>query len=79
MATTDTDKDSLQEHRISSLMRLGFSEVQSTVLADSYYRVHNVTGSKGVKKSYSIRVDWHYCRKLLEAGATHQQVVSILA
>jgi hypothetical protein len=78
MATTDTDKETLHDYRISSLERLGFSDVQAEVLADSFYRVY-VTGSKGQKKAYNVRVDWHYCRKLLEAGATHQQVVSILA
>jgi len=78
MATTDTNKQSLEEHRVTMLEELGFSNEEATKL-DQSYRTSVVKGKKRVEdRRYEIRVDHHYVRKLLEAGATKDQVLRIL-
>jgi hypothetical protein len=56
---------------------LGFTNVQAQWLTNSFRTVY-VRNSKGITKTYRVRVDWHYCRKLLRAGATHRQIYDIL-
>lgn len=78
MATTDTNKQSLEEHRVTMLEELGFSNEEASKL-DQSYRTSVVKGKKRVEdRRYEIRVDHHYVRKLLEAGATKDQVLRIL-
>lgn len=78
MATTDTNKQSLEEHRVTMLEELGFSNEEATKL-DQSYRTSVVKGKKRAEdRRYEIRVDHHYVRKLLDAGATKDQVLRIL-
>lgn len=78
MATTDTNKQSLEEHRVMMLEELGFSNEEAVKL-DQSYRTSIVKGKKRVEdRRYEIRVDHHYVRKLLDAGATKDQVLRIV-
>lgn len=78
MATTDTSTEALTEHRVAMIEELGFSKDEAQLLSETYYTVR-VKGEKGKEdRHYPMRVDHHYIRKMLEGGATREQVIQIL-
>jgi hypothetical protein len=78
MATTDTTRESLEDFRVAMLEELGFTKEQSILLSEAQ-RTCTVKGVKGApNRYYSIRVDHHYVRGLLDRGATTEQVLRIL-
>lgn len=78
MATTDADKESLKEHRVARLEELGFTEEESIKL-DECFRTAVVKGkTRQLDRRYEVRVDYHYVRKLINAGATKDQILRIL-
>lgn len=78
MATTDTTNEALTNWHFQLLIELGFSKAQATALSDA--RVSTLVRDRnGQPKRYDQRVDHHMASRLLAAGATHDQVVAILA
>lgn len=72
MATTDTTKESLIDYRIATIEELGFSTEQATLLEAMNRTVY-------VKdRRYERKIDSHYLRKLIDAGATKEQVLAIV-
>jgi hypothetical protein len=79
MATTDTTNESLTSYRVAMLEELGFSKPEAEALSECYYDVTLKAKSKNDKiRTYRIKVDHHYVRKMLNAGATRVQVLDIL-
>lgn len=63
---------SLTEHRIATIMDLGFSRSEAEALEQAN-RIAVVQD-----RIYEHRVDHHYLSKLLKQGATHSQIMEIL-
>lgn len=77
MATTEIDKESLAGYRITMIKELGFSKEEAEKLADSFYS-KTLKQSKGVSVTYQMKVDHHYIRRMMDNGATKEQVLAIL-
>jgi uncharacterized membrane protein YdcZ (DUF606 family) len=77
MSTTETSYESLKAWQTALLEELGFSQTQAIALSAAKVAAL-VKDKNGVTHTYQRAVDHHYVRKLLEAGATHAQVVAIL-
>jgi hypothetical protein len=75
--TTDLDGDTTHEWRVATIEELGFTATQAEFLALTTYFVYP-RGTNGQRRRYEVRVDHHYLRKLLDAGATHDQVLLIV-
>jgi Holliday junction resolvasome RuvABC DNA-binding subunit len=79
MATTDTNNNTLEAYRVATLEELGFSKEEAEKLSASFYSV--TVGGKdknSVARTYLMRVDHHYVRKMLDRGATREQVIAAL-
>lgn len=77
MATTDTTGSSLEAFRIAMIEELGFSTEEATSLAASFYS-KTLKDSAGFNRTYNQKVDHHFIRKMMNAGATKEQVLAIL-
>lgn len=78
MATTDTDTQSLESFRVAMLEELGFSKDEAESLSGAYYQV-KVPARKGQGvRRYDMRVDHHYVRRMMDAGATREQILRII-
>lgn len=75
MATTDTTVETLEAYRVAQIEELGFDHDQAESLSQAYYDTTLV--QKGVTTTYKLRMDHHYLRKLLDAGASHEQILRI--
>ena len=76
MATVDTTADSLFAYRVSTMEELGFS-------TEDALRLVTAKRAKPHKEAgrtfwYDVPVTWHYVASLLDAGATHDQILRIL-
>jgi len=72
MATTETDKDVLSDHRVETFVSLGFSKDQAEQLANANH-IDVING-----KSYSFPLSWHKVKKMLDGGCTHELALKIL-
>lgn len=72
MSTTAADKQNLYEHRTGTFEELGFSKADSQKLADAKI-TSNVAG-----KNYNFPLNWHYVKKMLDNGCTHELALKIL-
>lgn len=78
MATTDTDNQVLDDFRVTMIEELGFSHEEAVKLAEAYY-TQSIKGPKGGEpRQYDLRVDHHYIRRLMDKGATREQILKIL-
>lgn len=77
MATTDTSNSTLTPFRVAMLEELGFSASEAEALSNSFYDVSVKDPKSGLSRIYRIRVDHHYVRRMLNAGATPEQVLAI--
>lgn len=77
MATTDTTAESLTDFRVAMVEELGFSTDEATKLTDSF-RHKTLKDAAGFTRTYEIRVDHHYIRKMMNGGATKEQILAIL-
>lgn len=72
MSTTETDKDVLADHRVSTFESLGFSKEDSERLAAAkHIDVIN-------DKRYAFPLSWHKVKKMLDAGCSHELALKIL-
>lgn len=76
MATTDTSKETLGQFRVENIVALGFDRADAERLSEAFRDV--IVVQKKVARRYQLRVDHHYLRSLLNAGATHDQVTRIV-
>jgi len=72
MSTTETDKDTLADHRVSTFEELGFSKEDSEKLA----LTKNIDIING--KQYSFPLSWHKVKKMLDNGCSHELALKIL-
>ena len=70
--TTATDKNDLEDHRASSFQSLGFSKEDSKQLAEAKHRT-NIG-----EKIYDFPLSWHYVKKMLDSGCSHDLALKIL-
>lgn len=78
MATTDTNNELLSDYRVEMIEELGFSNEEAKQLSAAYY-TQKIKGKKGSPdRLYDLRVDHHYIRKLMDNGATREQILAIL-
>ena len=72
MATTETDKNILEDHRIATFEELGFSNEDAKKLSETkHIDVIN-------DKSYTFPLSWHRVKKMLDAGCSHELALKIL-
>lgn len=72
MVTTD----SLYEYRVARLEELGFSKKDAQDLAEATQIV--IRESDLSKYEYEVPIYWKSIADMLEAGATHDQILRIL-
>jgi len=72
MSTTETDKNNLSDHRVSTFEMLGFSKEESESLAAANH-IDIING-----KEYSFPLSWHKVKKMLDAGCTTELALKIL-
>ena len=70
--TTATDKNDVEDHRVYSFESLGFTEEDAKKLADAKHRSH--IGDK----VYDFPLSWHYVKKMLDGGCSHELALKIL-
>lgn len=75
MAHTDTE-DSVRAYRVAQIEEMGFPREDAIELAKATRLVTNKQG--GRTYFYDQPVTWHDVRKLIDAGATHAQILAIL-
>ena len=76
MATADTSEQTLQEYRVMMFEEIGFSSEDAEKLSQAHRSVS--VKSKSGNRNYNVRVDYHYVQKMLDNGATKDQVLRIL-
>ena len=72
MSTTETDKESLADHRVSTFEELGFTKEDAEKLA-STKSIDIING-----KHYDFPLSWHKVKKMLDNGCTHELALKIL-
>lgn len=77
MATTDTSEKALKTFRQAMIEELGFSSEEAELLSESF-RHKTLKDQAGFQRTYHIRVDHHYIRKMMTNGASKEQVLAIL-
>lgn len=71
------EKNSLWQHRVSMIEEMGFSAPDATKLEKAIKTVI-VVDRHGQPRRYEVPISWHDVAKLIEAGATQEQVLRIL-
>lgn len=77
MATSDTTAELLYAFRVEMIEGLGFSPEDAATLAETKKVITERT-EWGNLREHEVQLQWHDVWKLLEAGATPDQVLAIL-
>jgi len=72
VSTTETDKNDLADHRVSTFETLGFSKEDAEALSLTNH-IDIING-----KEYSFPLSWHKVKKMLDAGCTTDLALKIL-
>ncbi len=77
MATTALTEKDIRDHRIEQIADLGFDREDAAILSDRFY-TKVLVRKGGERYSVQVRVDSYYIRRMLDGGASREQVLRIL-
>jgi hypothetical protein len=78
MATTDINQTTLTEYRLAMLEELGFSQEQALELVEAKKLLTTRNEETGRLYIYEVPIYWGDIKKMLDDGATYEQVLRIL-